>query len=343
MQTMSDQATRKAVMLEIKSRANNGKHRNCGGSGAGIEGSVRSSHIDTDAGGAAKGGTSKSTLLKQNDQIKHDLGAMGFRKSLDYLQDEAGSDESEATVDAATTATAAVTVQKKRWKQQKQTQKQKQEMAKEKDDGGNGDAAERGCRYCKKPVPSLPWEGSASKGKQSATLFCSHECWEQYSVQIGRDVRRRLLELEGGVCQICQLDTKALYTTLKSLQNEDDRRDALMRTKFRRFEPKRFAKLLSHPTSGQLWQADRKCTLVLAHVPYADICSVNVRVHVRACVRTCVYVCGGLMKKIAIQYHTLEYAFLLIFFSSSDDVYHFPVGIAYRYHPCLRRRRGMRH
>ena len=28
------------------------------------------------------------------------------------------------------------------------------------------------------------------------------------------------------------------------------------------------------------------------------------------------------MKKIAIQYHTLEYAFLLIFFSSSDDVYH---------------------
>jgi hypothetical protein len=33
------------------------------------------------------------------------------------------------------------------------------------------------CRYCKAPVPELPWNAA---GESSNTLFCSHECWEQY-------------------------------------------------------------------------------------------------------------------------------------------------------------------
>ena len=112
------------------------------------------------------------------------------------------------------------------------------------------------CRFCKEAVPFLPWANSNNSDNSSATLFCSHECWEQYSVQIGRDVRRRLLELEKGVCQLCHLDTHKLYTSLRALKSEDDRRELIMKTRFRNFDPRKIAKLLHKPTAGQLWQAD---------------------------------------------------------------------------------------
>ena len=209
----SSRAARKAVMLQIKTRANNGSSN---------AGSAGKSRDKTPTGGAGAGSGSAS----------------------------ASGAASGAAPGAGAGATDDTTL-----KVAETTKAPKKKKAKVAGSAAAG-AAARGCQYCKQPVPSLPWSVSPSESKQSATLFCSHECWEQYSVQIGRDVRRRLLELEKGVCQLCKLDTKALYTTLKSLQNEDDRREALMQTKFRRFDPKRFQKLLSKPTSGQLWQAD---------------------------------------------------------------------------------------
>lgn len=81
------------------------------------------------------------------------------------------------------------------------------------------------CRNCQKLLPELPWKEqtenkraklSLSKSKRRPTeqRFCSHECWETFNVLTGGGnmVRRRLLEMEHGVCQICKLDAQQLFT-----------------------------------------------------------------------------------------------------------------------------------
>eukprot|EP00039_Didymoeca_costata_P014284 m.229012 g.229012 ORF g.229012 m.229012 type:complete len:1110 (+) comp15985_c0_seq10:264-3593(+) len=118
---------------------------------------------------------------------------------------------------------------------------------------GNSKAETFNCQFCQASVASLPWnKGTNSK----ANLFCSHECWEQYSVKIGRDIRRRLLELEGGICQLCGLNTRDLYDSLKALESEADRVETVMKTPFRKLDPLAISKLCKHPTAGKLWQAD---------------------------------------------------------------------------------------
>ena len=124
----------------------------------------------------------------------------------------------------------------------------------------SGEPAASPCTYCKKPVPALPWQGKKSekeKDRQStANKFCSHECWEQYNTRVGNDIRRKILELEGGVCQICQLDTRSLYRSVSALEDVNDRRTLLMSTCFKKVTPARMTKMLHHPTFGQFWQAD---------------------------------------------------------------------------------------
>lgn len=82
------------------------------------------------------------------------------------------------------------------------------------------DAAKLCCRHCNKPLPKLPWEGSRArqldKRQPQQQRFCSHECWERFSILTGNAglVRTRLREMEKGVCQICKLDAQRLYKTV---------------------------------------------------------------------------------------------------------------------------------
>lgn len=79
---------------------------------------------------------------------------------------------------------------------------------------------------------------------------------QAYSVRVGNDVRRRLLELEKGVCTMCKLDTKELYDRLRALDSRDDRRAALLKTPFRNLPPARIGSIVQTPKFGALWQAD---------------------------------------------------------------------------------------
>ena len=116
------------------------------------------------------------------------------------------------------------------------------------------------CTYCKKLVPALPWQGKKTEKEQerqsTTNKFCSHECWELYNTRVGNDIRRKILELEGGVCQICELDTRALFRSVSALEDVNDRRTLLMSTCFKKVTPARMTKMLHHPTFGQFWQAD---------------------------------------------------------------------------------------
>lgn len=82
------------------------------------------------------------------------------------------------------------------------------------------DAAKLCCRHCNKPLPKLPWEGSharqVDKRQPQQQRFCSHECWERFSILTGNAglVRTRLREMEKGVCQICKLDAQRLFKTV---------------------------------------------------------------------------------------------------------------------------------
>jgi hypothetical protein len=83
-------------------------------------------------------------------------------------------------------------------------------------------AAKLCCRHCSKPLPKLPWEGSRAtqldKRQPQQQRFCSHECWERFSILTGNAglVRTRLREMEKGICQICKLDAQRLYKTVKN-------------------------------------------------------------------------------------------------------------------------------
>lgn len=79
---------------------------------------------------------------------------------------------------------------------------------------------------------------------------------QAYSVRVGNDVRRRLLELEKGVCTLCKLDTKRLCEQLRALESRDDRRAVLLKTPFRNLPPARIGSIVENPKFGALWQAD---------------------------------------------------------------------------------------
>eukprot|EP00051_Salpingoeca_urceolata_P018895 m.269365 g.269365 ORF g.269365 m.269365 type:complete len:1204 (+) comp19302_c0_seq2:210-3821(+) len=151
---------------------------------------------------------------------------------------------------------------------------------------GGTDGPEAGmCRFCRQPLAPFPWVQPATtpgsptkqaqaptvvknptksaakgtKGQQRATApsFCSHECWEQYSVQAGVGVRRRLLELEKGICQLCGLDAHTLYKRVKALPTVALRLEHLRSTrKFRKWPPQRLQKLAESPKEGLFWQGD---------------------------------------------------------------------------------------
>ena len=116
------------------------------------------------------------------------------------------------------------------------------------------------CWGCRKAMPPLPWERREDGSSAGKEQFCSHDCWTAYSVKIGRDVRRRLLELEKGVCQLCGFDTRKLYESLRALEGEGDtdaRRELLAGTPFARLPLAAFTKLVKGPVAaGSLWQAD---------------------------------------------------------------------------------------
>jgi hypothetical protein len=88
------------------------------------------------------------------------------------------------------------------------------------------DVAASACRYCQKPLPELPLlaskrpKAAAVEPQQPQQRFCSHECWENFNVLTGGGnmVRRRLLEMEHGICQHCGLDAQKLYDTVREAE-----------------------------------------------------------------------------------------------------------------------------
>ena len=127
------------------------------------------------------------------------------------------------------------------------------------------------CDYCGQAMPQqVPMQGAPRR--QARHCFCSHECYEAFSVQVrcrgrgrsfcrkrrggmadgqrcchrplqtgsGGAVRRRLAELESGICQLCGLDCHALFMRLCALDGVRARIQALAATNFVRLDLRRW-------------------------------------------------------------------------------------------------------
>ncbi|GAQ80637.1 SNF2 domain containing protein [Klebsormidium nitens] len=93
--------------------------------------------------------------------------------------------------------------------------------------------------------------------KKMADLFCSPTCADQYSTRTSSaHNRRRLFELERGVCSMCNLDCHKMVTTLKGLSNEQRRKSILEMAPAFLDYPKRLDYLLANFNEGNAWHAD---------------------------------------------------------------------------------------
>eukprot|EP00056_Hartaetosiga_gracilis_P007950 m.114128 g.114128 ORF g.114128 m.114128 type:complete len:1223 (-) comp12812_c0_seq1:69-3737(-) len=105
------------------------------------------------------------------------------------------------------------------------------------------------CKYCKKMIQN--------KHTLQQT-FCSHECWELFNIKTGSSntIRRRLFELEGGVCQLCGLNTHELFQRIRAIDKPEHRRKVLCSTRFQFMKTTRIASIAQRPSEGDFWQAD---------------------------------------------------------------------------------------
>lgn len=69
-------------------------------------------------------------------------------------------------------------------------------------------------------------------------------------------VRRRLLELENGVCQLCGLNAQELFRRVAALPTGLERKAALVDTPYANWSPARQERLVKNPRAGDFWQAD---------------------------------------------------------------------------------------
>ncbi|GAQ80647.1 hypothetical protein KFL_000580410 [Klebsormidium nitens] len=93
--------------------------------------------------------------------------------------------------------------------------------------------------------------------KKMADLFCTLTCADQYSTRTSSaHNRRRLFELERGVCSMCNLDCHKMVTTLKGLSDAQRRKSIFEMAPAFLDYPKKLDYLLANFNEGNAWHAD---------------------------------------------------------------------------------------
>ena len=132
---------------------------------------------------------------------------------------------------------------------------------------------ERLCALCMKAIECIGAVANGSKLslKSRQDLFCSHDCYNKAMLcSSGSYVRRKLREIERGVCQMCNLDCikavgalRAVKTQGKSgdlLREALEERRRILYSYSEKFSQRGFRvvreRLLTQPIEGNAWQAD---------------------------------------------------------------------------------------
>ncbi len=123
------------------------------------------------------------------------------------------------------------------------------------------------CLFCRNPIlctfnmNELKENETDIEPRRLRELLCSRSCYMEYTLRVGNSglVRKRLFDLEKGVCQGCNLDCHKLFNLVQSL-DIGDRADVLFDAGFRTslIGQKRFQRLITQQriTEGLFWEAD---------------------------------------------------------------------------------------